>query len=384
MKNKSIFFVIVIFLLYISKSFAAADDFEDQDMKIKVFSSETSSGTIGSNILDLLGTANSRVIIASDKCTNEEFLDDLIEIYNGRNIEIKIVTGSDEETKKILYKDKYSGTFSWKYIDSNHDNSGKMHNKFIIVDESFVITGSPNLTYAAYNYNIESFVAIYHKSVPNIYILYYNYIVSDGDKYDKEKPEYLAVKKALFDFNGSDNPIKICLAPVIDVKDFIVDQLYLSESININMFIVSHAKSEKDSDIVSTLSKLARSDVAITIKVDKSQYSLGRYMRDALSDLRKDGVAVYTVSKKAELWETRSKKIKTKPQFHDKLVLIQQGNGSKKVFIGSAGFSDNVQDNLNLENMVLLFVPEIYDSLLSHFNSIDSSRQNLNVELIKK
>ena len=77
---------------------------------------------------------------------------------------------------------------------------------------------------------------------------------------------------------------------------------------------------------------------------------------------------------------TRTKKvIDTRPQFHDKLILIQLADGSKKVFIGSAGFTNNVQDNLNLENMVLLGIPSIYDVLLNHFTVIDASRRNLDV-----
>ncbi len=54
----------------------------------------------------------------------------------------------------------------------------------------------------------------------------------------------------------------------------------------------------------------------------------------------------------------------------------------KKVIIGSAGFTDNVQDNLNLENMVLIKVPEVYDFLLDHFNSINDSITSLDVKKI--
>ena len=89
------------------------------------------------------------------------------------------------------------------------------------------------------------------------------------------------------------------------------------------------------------------------------------------------GQTICTVSKNSEEWTTRTQTVRTRPQFHDKLVLIQQKDRKKKVFIGSAGFTEHVQDNVNLENMVLLCIPGIYDQLLIHFNSINSSRLNV-------
>lgn len=353
----------------------------DPQMQVEVFSSETSDGTIGGHILNLLGKAQRGVVIASDQCANEEFLDDLLELFRNREhpVEIRIVTGQDPGTKRLLTQDKYAGIV-WQSIASNPDKSGKMHNKFIIVDDHFVITGSPNVTYAAYNYNIESFVAIYHRFVARLYYRYYEYIISGKDKYDSTQDSFCRVAKMMQVFNTApNNPVSVCLAPILDIKTFIIQELNASQIIDINMFIVSHHE-PKDDDIVTNLMRAADDGAHITIKVDDGMYRKEDFMQEDLDDLLEHNVTVYTVSKKPEKMRTKTKEITTIPQFHDKLVLIQQRNGLKKVFIGSAGFTGNVQGNLNLENMVLLRDPRVYDLLLLHFNGIDTSNTGLVIE----
>jgi len=348
----------------------------DPHMDIKTFSSEISEGTIGSNIFGLLEPARYRIIIASDKCTNEEFLDDLLALKSSKGLQIEIVTGQDRSTCTALSKPQYSEII-YRSIPSNPDRSGKMHNKFIIVDDDLVITGSPNLTLAAYSYNVESFVAIQHKFVARLYLRYYEYIISGKDKYDHTQDEYMRVGKMMHIFNNAiGNPIQVCLAPILDIKTFVIRELNSLGIIDINMFLVSRA-STPDDDIVDTLLSAVRDGAAVSIKVDENQYQGTDYMPRALAPLKASGAAVYTVLKKPERFRTRTKQISTIPQFHDKLVLMRHKDGSKKVFIGSAGFTDNVQDNFNLENMVLLKIPGVYDLLFAHFSAIDNSRSNL-------
>lgn len=352
----------------------------DPHMQMMPFSSEISGGTIGSNILRFLGAAQSRIIIASDKCTNEEFLDDLLALpvsVTGRPLDIRIVTGEDPKTQATLPNPKYAGVIIHQAIPSNSDRSGKMHNKFIVVDDTLLITGSPNLTFAAYNYNVESFVAIQHRFVARLYLRYYEYIVSGKNKYDHRQEEYQRVRKMMEVFNKAPgNPIQVCLAPILDISTFVVQGLNSSQVIDINMFLVSRA-SAPDNDIVDNLLRAVRGGAGVTIKVDGGQYRDSAFMRAALTPFKDIGQLVYTVSKNPEKMRTKTKEIRTIPQFHDKLVLIRHRDGSKKVLIGSAGFTDNVQDNLNLENMVLLEGPAVYDMLLNHFRSINDSRGNL-------
>jgi phosphatidylserine/phosphatidylglycerophosphate/cardiolipin synthase-like enzyme len=361
----------------------------DPAMRVIPFSSEISGGRIGVHIFELLKQAQHRIIIASDQCTNEEFLDDLSTLQNNRQLvgaplDIFIVTGEHSGTQKAL-NSKPRGFVSLP-IPSNNDQarSGKMHNKFIIVDNNFVITGSPNLTFAAYNYNIESFVAIHHQFVAKLYFQYYQYIIS-GARYDHTREEYPHVQKMMHVFNTApSNLIQVCLAPILDIRTFVIRELNASQDIDVNMFLVSRASATiMGDDIVANLLAAHHGGSRITIKVDDNQYQLSSYMLPALAPLQAVGANVYTVLKHSESMQTRTKTITTKPQFHDKLILIKQReNNAKKVIIGSAGFTDNVQDNLNLENMVLIKIPDVYDFLLDHFNSVNDSIGSLEVKKI--
>lgn len=368
-----------LFLFFISVSKPQASEL-DNNMEIKAFSSEISEGTIGDNIFKIIKNAERRIIIASDKCTNEEFLDDLIGLPNFSNLEIHIVTGPDRSTSQTFEKDKFKNKFIFNALQSNPDGSGKMHNKFIILDDITVITGSPNLTFAAYNYNIESFVAIKNRLISNLYYLYYQYLISEKDKYDRSTEEYTSVNQEMLDFNQRPFPVKVCLAPISNIKDFILQGLESSSIININMFLISRG-SDPANDIVSKIITEASRNIPINIRVDGVQYDQQNYMRNALAPLKVfDNVSLSTVKKHPVEWQTRTRRIKTIPQFHDKLLLLEQEE-TKKVFIGSAGFTDNVQDNLNLENMILIEDQDTYDFFLSHFRSIEEERADL--EMIK-
>src|SRR3546814_2620454 len=108
----------------------------------------------------LFRSAQRRIIIASDKFTNAEFLDDLLLLKESNpDLKIEMVTGNEPSTIETLENQHYA-SLKKTIVESNPDKSGKMHNKFIIIDDNMVITGSPNTTYAAYNYNIKSFVVI--------------------------------------------------------------------------------------------------------------------------------------------------------------------------------------------------------------------------------
>jgi phosphatidylserine/phosphatidylglycerophosphate/cardiolipin synthase-like enzyme len=351
----------------------------DPAADVQAFSSEISAGTIGSNILDLVKRARQQVVISSDKCTNAEFLDDLLDLQKKKPLEIKIVTGVDSATKRLFEDKKYS-VFSYRPIPSNPDNSGKMHNKFIVVDQETVITGSPNMTYAAYNYNVESFVAIRHRFVARLYLRYYDYLTSGKNKYDATQEEYRRVKKMLDVFNNApENPIQVALSPIWNIKSFVVKELTERLLVNINMFLVSHAQAKPD--IIDSLEQACKKGAKVCIKVDGEQYKDQPYVRDALVKLRTTlKQEVYAVLKKSEKKQTKTKEITTIPQFHDKLVLLEGKDGSQKICIGSAGFTDNVQDNLNLENMVLLHKhPKVYSELLLHFQDIQHNHKNLTV-----
>lgn len=347
-----IFNILVSFLVTLA-ALPAAEEQQDptHEVRFRAFSSEVSPTKIGTSIYDIAKTATTSIIIASDKCTNEDFLDKLLGLHNDKGISIRVVIGDDPSNASILWNDKYL-PFTRQSIEK-HDNGGKMHNKFIVVDDRIVITGSPNLTKPAYNSNIESFVCIENQRIAEIYCAYYEYII---DETDHKKTNVFTLMNL---WNGIPNiPIQVCLAPIASISDFVVQSLDAANIVKISMYLVSRA-TETDNDIVSNLSTLGDK---VTLMVDKKQYNLQEYIQTAVQVLTDSGAHVFTVFKSKQ-------KI-----FHDKLMLIEYVNGSKKVIIGSAGFTTNVQDNINFENMVSISNDETYNFLLSHFNSISIGR----------
>ncbi|MBW8310240.1 MAG: FAM83 family protein [Candidatus Paracaedibacteraceae bacterium] len=345
------------------------------------FSSEIGEAKIGNQIWEIIKEAEKMITIASDKCTNEEFLDDLLQLHTEKPaLNIRIVSGQDVQTTKI-FTTKYVSIPNLTYTSIPRQlNGGKMHNKFIVVDNKIVITGSPNFTYAAYNYNVESFVAIYDEDIATLYLRYYDYLLDPNDK------NINAVKELMDACNTKENAVvQICLAPIANIADFIIERINAADIVNINMFLVSGADIPQG-DIIEHLSEALAKETKVTLKVDKNQYDLAEneFMRDAVEVLTTKGATVFTVLKNSENIKTRTKKrIKTKPQFHDKLMLIEYKDGTKKVIIGSAGFTTNVQANLNFENMISIDNLTVYNYFLAHFNSIEDSRSTLQVKKLQ-
>lgn len=360
--RKQFYFIFNIFVLFLVtlSALSAADDRESQAHEVifRPFSSEVSPAKIGANIYDIISTATTSITIASDKCTNEDFLDKIIKLHNEKGLSIGIVIGDDQVDASILWKEKYL-PFTRKAI-KRRDDGGKMHNKFIVVDNRIVITGSPNLSKAAYNSNIESFVCIENQLIAELYRSYYEFII---DQTDEKKIGVLTLMNLWNDLPNV--PIQVCLAPLASINDFIVKRLDAANIVKINMYLVGRA-TVSDNDIVSNLSTLGDK---VTLMVDKKQYDGQDYIKTALQVLADSGAHVFTVFKSKQ-------KI-----FHDKLMLIDYADGSKKVIIGSAGFTTSVQDNINFENMVSISNDITYNFLLSHFNSISSDRGFKLVEL---
>lgn len=362
----------MIFLLIILKTLHAAErDESNPDVQVQAFSSEVTIGGIGANILEILNMAQKSITIASDKCTNEEFLDDLLKLRKQKPIlAVSIITGQDLQTENNFAKKYQDITYRAIPISSS---GGKMHNKFIIVDDEIVITGSPNVTYAAYNYNIESFVSIRNQYIAELYKKYYQYIIDPTEEMGSHVCELMNT------WNNIPNiSLHVCLAPLSNIAEFIMQKINDAHIVNINMFLVSRAK-VRNNDIISRLSEISSSGKAVTLKVDKSQYDTQQFMRTAIQRLIDSNARVFTVSKSSEKVRTRTRMIDTIPQFHDKLMLIEYEDTTKKIIIGSAGFTTNVQDNLNFENMISINDPNIYGFLLDHFRSIDDSRDGLKV-----
>ena len=64
-------------------------------------------------------------------------------------------------------------------VDGNKYN---MHNKFIIIDDKIIVTGSPNFTFSGFNKNDENILIIYDKEIATKFRKEFNTLYDEGSK----------------------------------------------------------------------------------------------------------------------------------------------------------------------------------------------------------
>ena len=165
-------------------------------------------------------------------------------------------------------------------------------------------------------------------------------------------------------FNASQNTLQVCLAPITNIGNFIPRFFQQASILRISMFLVSNNASPPD--IMKELEKTVASGATVSIKVDKGQFDTMGFVQKALKPFIATKQSVETVRKHP------AKRGDHDPLLHDKLILIEQKDSPNFVIIGSAGFSTNVQQNLNLENMVMIMEPNAFPFFLAHFNALVS------------
>nr|WP_032112571.1 phospholipase D-like domain-containing protein [Candidatus Paracaedibacter symbiosus] len=283
---------------------------------------------------------------------------------------IRLITGDNEKASpEILGIFNYNFDFTHKITVVTTSGKCKMHNKFMSIDGLSLMTGSPNLTWSAYNNNIECSIIFQNNSeLTNLYSTYFDYIIKDP----KDNGEIIKQLRLFHERQGKE--LNICLAPIVNVKEFIKENIEGAREILINMFLISRANSPS-TDIIAGLEKAAKNGASIKIRVDAQQYhdpQNGSFMRPALHFLKKNkNIKIYKVG------------MKNGGLFHDKLLLIIKNNGDKIVILGSAGFTKSVQNNLNYENMIAIKNNDtIFEYYKRHFDGIQKNGMIKSVKLL--
>ena len=308
---------------------------------------------LGDEVANFLNNSQLNIRIAVDQFTDKP----TAEILAQREGNIELITGDNESASE-----KVIGILKTRLGDNNflQNSSGKnykMHNKFIVIDNSSIMTGSPNLTPQAYKKNVESALIIQNnQEFSQLYIDYFEEMkVAINNPVGWSPPLGFDIK--VRGFNSKSN-VKVCFAPLLPLQDFIQEHLKDSKEIYINMFLMSRGDNPSK-DLIRALEIQARTGTSITLRVDGNQYDSQKYMKDALQFLKnKKNINILKVYVKKGL-------------FHDKLILIKKKNGAQVVVLGSAGFTTNVQANRNYENMVALYHDEtVFNYYMTHFEAV--------------
>ena len=122
-------------------------------------------------LVEMLRTSKVSLNIAIFSLTRDNFAKSIIEVYN-RGVKVRVI--ADDECVKNYGSDIYK--LAAKGIPCKTDNSQQfhMHNKYAIIDESVVITGSFNWTTQAINNNQENLLFYEDKELSAKYLKEFN------------------------------------------------------------------------------------------------------------------------------------------------------------------------------------------------------------------
>jgi hypothetical protein len=281
------------------------------------------------------------------------------------NIQVDLALGTpDINTIKTLqnfsskqYKLKNTVTV----VDKSYQlASHKMHNKIWVIDRKGVIVGSPNISFAGLEGgNLESCIHIHS---PRLGYLFARYLTLLKQKV-ANKLLLKSVTEELDKYNSAHHKIRVALAPIVNISDFVVKELGGATKIIIRQFLISRRERYADTgtDIVEVLCGMAEKGVKIEIFIDEEAFWGMNFVQDAMRPLIEAGVRVYT--QKPVLVINADEKIQ-----HDKLILAELHDGVCRTLIGSAGFTVDVIANRNAENMISTDVQSVYNALLNHHN----------------
>lgn len=137
-------------------------------------------------VANILRTAKKTLDIAIFAFTNDAIGAAIEEVHSRKNVKIRLI--ADDECAKFIGGEVYK--LASLGIETKTDNSARfhMHNKFAIIDNSVIVTGSFNWTSQAVKYNQENILFL---ECPNIAQQYTNYFNSLWNEFiitiDKKK-----------------------------------------------------------------------------------------------------------------------------------------------------------------------------------------------------
>ena len=309
--------------------------------------------------LDDVHHARATAFIASDQITKEEYLRHLL----GPCVTVKINIGS-------IDADGLSQSEHWDAVKVQAPKpGGKGHAKFISGGGS-VLLNSANYTVAGMEENIESGLEVGSLQVQAYFNRYWRLMRGASPK---EKDQF---KRLLRAFNSGTQPMRLALAPYIQIAPWLIYELQGASEIVVRMFMIG--KLDTADDIITGLNAMGRRGVSIKLYVDWGQYEgkekeneddeeVFNFVQDACHRIMEGAPNV-------EVYQQKRITGKGDRIMHDKLILAKYdpeptSSGTEtryKVILGSSGFTKNVVLNRNYDFMVAVDEAGLYNYFMDH------------------
>ena len=291
---------------------------------IRIYFSQTSgsyNGGIDEIMVSDIQSATKSIYLAIYEMTNDKFKNALIDAFqNGVNV--VIMTDDDHKDDEDMVDLKNAGIPVY-----DDDKSALMHNKFMILDEKILWSGSSNYTYYGFYRNNENDIRIEDENIA---------------KYYKKQFDELITKNITPSVYLSSS-VDIYFSPEDDFKDKLID---LIDSANSNIYFLIYAFTDKD--IADALIRAYNRGVDVKGVFDEdfnsNQYSKYDYLKNAGLDVKLDGNSFL---------------------LHDKVMIFDK----KTVVTGSYNFTLSA-NNDNAENSLIIKSQTIYNKYEEEFEKI--------------
>ncbi|WP_432730708.1 phospholipase D-like domain-containing protein [Variovorax sp. W6] len=242
-------------------------------------------------------------------------------------------------------------------LPGGHTQTGLMHNKFWILDNDGIVTGSPNVSFSAMDGgNFESCIYIRSAKLAPLYQRYFQLL---STPYSVDSEDWQAFGQQLAQYNSKSVRVQAAFAPTINISDFIVENLRDAVKITVRQFLVSTAGRDDDYSVVPFLCWMAKEGAEVEVFLDEAAYDKYGFVQAAASQLMRSGGKVYVQTPVTVVGGQERLQ-------HDKLILATLHNGVKRTLLGSAGATVSVIANINAENFLCLDLPTVYDELMEH------------------
>lgn len=346
----------------------SADPFDNYDKKIKVFFSspgyDVESATearINEHIAALVNNAKNTVDISIYELSEPVIYNSVLDAYH-RGVTVRFAGDIDN----INYEGYQA--FIRAGVPMTLGNPDKiMHNKYILVDGKYVVTGSMNFTHTGVYNNNENVLFIESEAVADYYKRDFETMFSNNlfglDKIDHPFVGFESNTFVLTNDDGTMTTIDIFVVPYVGYEGSEdgtrVDYRFMEYVNNAHTSIYFAIFAFTHPDIAYAVINAAKSKgVQVYGVFDKSwhtgnEYSLHQEFIDALSETSNIHV-VYDGNENFQVGNTLHGS-----KCHNKYMVIDAGTSDAVVLTGSYNFSKAASYKGNDENWVAIHDPEI-------------------------
>ncbi len=348
MKNIFIKRLLIFFLFFFAQStFALNIDTYFSDPN-SIIASTYKNGP-DSFIVDSIDSSEDYIYMAMYELSLKSVTNALIEAKN-RGVDVKVVTDSDHIKWKRFKDLKSSG------IEIVGDGRKSiMHNKFIVIDDSVVWTGSMNLTYNGAYHNNENINKIESNNIAGCYKEEFLELFAHDNELNK--------KINICNQHLEDENIDIYFSP----EDKFLENKLLNLINNATTKIEFLAFAFTNSKISDALKKAKDRGVIIKGVFDESQNNGYQAKYSKYDELKNYGIEVYLDANKKFPDTDKEKDYK----MHDKVFIIDD----KTVVFGSYNFTTAANDK-NDENVLVVENKKFANVYLKEFKNIFEFAKN--------